>query len=238
MADIVLTLRSARDEALDTTTFVFEAEGLGDHVPGQYLLLKLDVPEDPRRGSRSFTIANAPSGGRVTITSRMRPSSLFKRGLAALHPGAQVSAKGPLGRFVMPEGDTPALLLAGGIGVTPFRAMLEHAIASGRSRPVTLVVSDRVPEASVYREEIDRWASEHAWLKVVRTVTRPSPGLSPWRGRTGRIDAALLREALPSPGEGVALVAGPPAFVDGIVAVLAALGLPPDRVRSERFIGY
>lgn len=238
MGDVVLTLREARDEALDTKTFVFDAEGLGPFLPGQYLLLRLDAPEDPRRGSRSFTLSSAPSEERVMITTRIRPSSPFKRALASLIPGRTVAAKGPLGRFVLPEGDTPVLLLAGGIGVTPFRSMVAHAVATGRQAPLVLVTSDRIPEVIVFRNEFDRWREEHPWLTVLRTVTRLPEARTPWEGRTGRIDVAFLREVTRGLDWEAVLLAGPPAFVDGLQPLLASAGIPADRIRTERFIGY
>jgi len=238
MADVSLVLREAWDEAQDTKAFVFEAEGLTEVRAGQYLIVRLEVPEDPRRGSRSFTMANAPTEDAVLIVTRIRPESPFKRALAALEPGARIAAKGPFGKFTLHEGPEPALFLGGGIGVTPFRSMLKDAIDVGRRTPVTLLTSDRVPEAIVFRREFDAWASEHPWLRLVRTITRPAQARGPWEGRLGPIDADTLRETVPDLASRIAYVCGPPRFVDSMVGLLGSLGVPSDRVRTERFIGY
>lgn len=237
IADVALTLRELRDEGEGTKSFLFDAEGLAGAQAGQYLLVKMDVPDDPRRGSRSFTMANAPSEPRVRITTRMRDGSPFKRRLGTLRPGDPLSAKGPLGKFVMREGDAPALLLAGGIGATPFRAMIRDAIDSGRTRPITLLTSDRTPAAIPFREEMDGWPSRVDWLRIERTVTRPV-GADGWKGRTGRVDAAWIRDAAADLDRTVAYVAGPPGFVTSIVSILDGIGLPKDRIASEAFIGY
>lgn len=238
MADVTLALEGSREEALDTRTFVFRADGLAGALPGQYLLVKLDVPDDPRRGSRSFTMANGPREASVLVTTRMRPASPFKRALAALTPGARIPAKGPFGRFVLPDEDGPVLMLAGGVGVTPFRAMLEDLVREGGGRPVVLVTSDRTAEAIPFRTEVDRWARAAPWLHIERTVSRPPVGGSSWGGRVGRIDATWLGSLLADPPSTDALVAGSPGFVDGMVAATAAAGVPKDRIRSERFLGY
>lgn len=237
MADVTLTLREARDEALGTKTFVFDADGLSGVRPGQYLLVRLDAPEDPRRGSRSFTMANAPSEPHVLITTRMRGASAFKRALGALSPGDRVPAKGPLSRFALRDDDAPSLMVAGGIGATPFRSMIRHAIDTGRTAPVTLVTSDRVPEAIPFRAEFDAWASRHPWLRIARTITRPEESPTGWGGRTGRIDPAWLGGLVDAPRV-AAYVCGPPTFVEAIVPVVQGLGVPSDRIALERFIGY
>lgn len=238
MQDVTLTLREVREEALDTKTFVFDAEGLVDARAGQYLLVKLDVPADPRRGSRSFTMANDPGTEPVMITTRMRPSSPFKARLASMSVGERIVVKGPLGRFVLHETDEPAWFLAGGIGVTPFRSMIRHAIDVGRRAPVVLLTSDRVPEAIPFRRELDAWAASQPWLKVVRTITRPRESKEPWSGLVGRIDAGWIREVAGDAGDAIVYICGPPGFVDPVMATMESFGISKDRVRSERFIGY
>ncbi len=238
MQDIVLTLREVREEALDTKTFVFDAEGLVRALPGQYLMFKLDVPTDARRGSRSFTMANAPGTEPVMITTRIRSASPFKARLAALVPGERLLVKGPVGRFTFHEGDAPAVFLAGGIGVTPFRSMIKHAIDTNRTTPITLLTSDRVPEAIPFRAEFDRWAATHPWLSVARTITRPHDAREAWSGHRGRMSREWIRSVARNLDGAVAYVCGPPRFVDELSSFLETLGIPKDRIRAERFIGY
>ena len=236
IADVALTLRETRVEAEGTRSFLFDAEGLAGVRVGQYLLVKMDVPGDPRRGSRSFTIASASSEPHVMITTRMRDVSLFKGRLASLRPGDRIAGKGPLGRFVLHEGDAPAVFLAGGIGVTPFRAMIRDEIDAGREVPITLLTSDRVPTAIPFRDEMDGWASRIGWLRIERTVTRPPA--SGWDGHVGRMDAAWIRDVASDLDRAIAYVAGPPGFVASIGSILESLHLPKDRIVGEAFIGY
>jgi ferredoxin-NADP reductase len=237
IADVELTLREARDEAEGTRSFLFDARGLAGVRAGQYLLVKLDAPDDPRRGSRSFTIASAPSEPHVMITTRMRDGSPFKRRLAEMRSGDRLAAKGPLGRFVLHDGDAPALLLAGGIGVTPFRAMIREAIHAGRRGPITLLTSDRTPAAIPFRREMEEWASPTRGIRIERTVTRPIEA-GTWGGHRGRIDATWVRAAAGGLERAIAYVAGPPAFVAAATAVVGSVGVPKERLVSEVFIGY
>lgn len=238
MPTIVLRLVESRLEAADTMAFRFQAEGMTKAAAGQYLMVKLDAPDDPRNGSRSFTMANSPSEPHILIATRIRSSSPFKRRLAAMKPGETMEARGPMGKFTLHEGPAPALFLAGGIGVTPFRSIVKDAIDTDRTGPVTLLISDRTPEMIPFRREMDGWAAAHPWLSIHRTVTRPQEVHEPWNGRVGRIDPAWIRSCCADLDHAVGYVAGPPAFVDDMSATLAALGFPPERVRSERFLGY
>ncbi|OGS46711.1 MAG: hypothetical protein A3K66_00735 [Euryarchaeota archaeon RBG_16_67_27] len=235
MPEFTLTLREVREEATDTRTFAFDSEPRVVARPGQYLLVSLDAPGDPRRGSRSLSIASAPSDPGLLLTTRVRTASPFKRALDGLAVGDRIRAKGPLGRFYLPEGDAPAVLIAGGIGVTPFRAMVRASIDAGRRSPVSLITSDRTPDSIVFREEFDAWSVAHPWFTVTRTVTRPAESGAPWTGPVGRIDERRIGPALRA---GAVLVAGPPSFADGMQALLASAGIPGDRVQIERFQGY
>lgn len=238
MPPVLLRLVESRPEATDTMAFRFQADGLPRAVAGQYLLVKLDAPGDARNGSRSFTMANAPSEPHVLIVTRIRSASPFKLRLASMKPGDTMEARGPMGKFTLHQGAAPTLFLAGGIGITPFRSMIKDAIDSGRTAPVTLLVSDRTPEMIPFRKEMDEWAAAHPWLALHRTVTRPGESGQPWAGRVGRIDPSWIQECSADLGHAIAYVAGPPRFVDDMSTHLAALGFPPGRVRSERFLGY
>lgn len=238
MPSVNLVLRRLWEEAQDTISFAFDAPGIAGAQPGQNLLIRLDVPEDPRKGLRTFTIASSPTEADALITTRIRSGSPFKQRLAALRPGDAVEARGPMGRFTLPEGDAPLLLVAGGIGVTPFRSMIKYAIDTGRSTPMTLIASDRTPEMIPFRREMDGWIEAHPWLRIRRTITRPEHGREPWTGRTGRIDAEWVRAAVDDLDRRTALVSGPPAFVVATTEVLQAAGMSADRIRTERFLGY
>lgn len=238
MGDVTLVLRDVREEAQDTKSFVFDAEGLAGATAGQYLIVKLDAPTDPRRGNRSFTMANAPTEDRVTITTRMRITSPFKGKLASLAPGDRLAAKGPFGKFVLHDGDAPALFLAGGIGVTPFRSMIRHAIDTGQTLDMTLLTSDRVPEAIPFREELEKLAEERRWFRLGRTVTRPDRSEAPWSGRIARIDGPWIEEHIRDAARVVAYICGPPAFVEAMQTHVQSIGVSDDRIRVEPFIGY
>jgi len=132
--------------------------------------------------------------------------------------------RGPIGRWFVWEGGTPALLVGGGSGVVPLMAMLRLARRSNRSDLVKLMVSVRTPEDLYYADELPGPETS-----VVYSRTAPSASGRP-AGRMGAGDLAPLV----SPGE-TAFVCGSPRFADAATQLLVDLGVATDIIRVERF---
>ncbi|HUL58826.1 MAG TPA: FAD-dependent oxidoreductase [Anaeromyxobacteraceae bacterium] len=188
--------------------------------------------ELPGGESHPFSIASGPARPWLDFAAR-RSASPFKEAFFALAPGDEVRVLGPRGRFFL-DPEVPALLVAGGVGITPMRSMLEHVADAGLALPVALVYQNRTPEEIAFRAEIDGIASARPNVAVHHVLTQPPPG---WPGRAGRIDEALLAEAAAAEGARW-YVAGPPAFVDRAVGAARALAVPPERLLLEVFRGY
>src|SRR5919204_3225778 len=155
-----LTLKEIRPEASDVTSFLFEPEGELTWEAGQYLRYTLPHPDADDRGVRRyFTVSSAPHERHVRLTTRRSAErgSTFKRALFALEPGATVEAEAPAGPFTIDEPNGRYLLVAGGIGITPFRAILADLARRDRPPPGKLLYANRNDEI-VFRGELDRLA--------------------------------------------------------------------------------
>jgi ferredoxin-NADP reductase len=159
--------------------------------------------------------------------------STFKQALCALQPGDRVEAIGPFGEFLV-EDASPVVFLAGGIGITPFRAMLLDLSARAERRPTTLLYSNSTPNIP-FRDAFDSLTAGWPELELVYTVTRPSAG---WHGPSGRIDAGLISQYVPDLSRSRFFVCGPAAFVEAVVGALHDLGVPAARITQEDFPGY
>ena len=193
--------------------------------------------QDETLARRTWTISLHPSvsQGRIAITvKRVGKFSgwlhdSMQPGLGAIELDSVAGTFTP--RLTHGSG-RPVLLIAAGIGITPFRAMIPDLLAPG-SQPLTLVYSVRtLAEAVFVPELIASLGPAHCLV----TATGEAPG-SAWAGRRGRVDAAMLREA--APGGDVAacdvFLCGPEAFMDATRAMLAGLGHPTLRCFSESF---
>jgi ferredoxin-NADP reductase len=227
-------VRHAR-EADHTVSFYFEPETPLDFVAGQYLIFNLPHAEPDQRGiERAFTIASAPSEPLLRLTTRLpaQPSS-FKYSLSGLAPGAVLEASGPHGQFVFQRAER-SVFIAGGIGITPFRAMLGD-LATRPSRPdITLLYSSSTPDI-LFRTFLDARASEWQRLKLVYTVTRPNPS---WHGLTERIDARFIQQHAWPTNAADFYLCGPTAFVESMRAALLELAVDGTHIYAEGFPGY
>ena len=153
--------------------------------------------------------------------------------------GDRLEVRGPIGGYFVWEAmgaaaAEPLFLVAGGSGVVPLMAMLRHRARAGARNPARLLFSSRHWEEVIYREELDALAAAGDGLEVVHTLTRSQP--AGWMGYARRIDDRMIAEVLEPLGAGArCFVCGPTALVEVAANALVRLGLPADRVRTERF---
>jgi ferredoxin-NADP reductase len=193
---------------------------------------------DPRGHMRPFSLASAPGASRLSIATRIRESP-FKRDLLEAPLGTGLFVSQPWGDFVLPADERDVVLLAGGIGVTPFRAMIQDAVARTSKVELSLLHSARKPEEAPFYDEFRRWAATHAHLAYVPIMTQAEQSAIPYLGERRRLDATLLEEMLDDArDQALYMVSGPPRFVTGIAAALLQVGVPEARIRKDEFEGY
>lgn len=232
------TKLAARDVvAMDTIKFEFERPDSFDFKPGQAIDLVLPEAGAPQL-RHTFSIVNAPFEDNVTIATRMRDSP-FKRALKLLAVGAPVRIEGPSGSLVLHQ-DTrrPAVLIAGGIGVTPFISMIRQAAHDQAAQYLLLVYCNRRPEDAPFLSELTPLERLNSNFRLMATMTKPAQSNIHWNGRRGPIDEALLRQVAGTMNEPIYYLAGPPGMVDAMRQTLTDIGVADPAIHSEAFYGY
>ncbi|MGQ0570444.1 MAG: ferredoxin--NADP reductase [Armatimonadota bacterium] len=241
MAKLTLPLSERRDVAKGTMSFAFGLEGQPFlFKPGQYVSCTIPNPlyQDDEGNTRTFSIASSPRDPVLLIATRMRGSA-FKRTLAEVPLGTNVNFNGPSGSFTLfQDASRPAVLVAGGIGITPFRSIVKDAAEQQLPHRLTLIYSNRTPEDAPFLNELYGWAQENPNFRFVPTMTQPEDSKQEWKGRTGYIDVAFLRDTLDGADRLIVYVAGPPGMVGGVKKALLEAGIPEDSIRAEEFDGY
>jgi ferredoxin-NADP reductase len=228
------TVDSLVDETASVRTISLSVPYWAGHRAGQHLDIRLTA-EDGYRAERSYSIASAP-GEPVAITvERLEDGEVSPYLTEELRAGDQIELRGPIGGYFVWEpsasGAGPLLLLAGGSGVVPLRAMLRHRSRLGSTVPVRLLYSARSWADVIYRSEL---GAELDGVQVSYTLTRQQP--PGWTGYARRVDQAMITEvAWPVAQAPLAYVCGPTNFVEAVAADLVALGYPAQRVKTERF---
>ncbi len=222
----------SRERATDTRTFSFERPSDLDYVPGQFFFVMLDS-SSARPLEHHFSFSSSPTEPNVECTTRMTGHE-FKNRLAALAPGDVVHLAGPDGAFVLGPEMKRVCYVCGGIGITPARSTIRWAVDTGADVDIVLLYGNRSLAATAFREEFDAVHSDK--VRIVNVLSEPEPG---WQGRTGRINADLVRAELPDRDDRMFFVSGPPGMVDALVSMLThEVGVAPERVISEHFPGY
>ena len=220
------------DETPTVRTLVLDLADWPEHRAGQHVDVRLTA-EDGYRAERAYSIASAP-GEPVAITvERLDDGEVSPYLTEVLREGDQLELRGPIGGYFVwgPEDGGPLLLVAGGSGVAPLRAMLRHRRRTGSVVATRLLYSSRTLEDVIYRAELDQ---PESGLEIVETLTRHQP--ADWGGYSRRVDQDMLREVAWSADESpLAFVCGPTSFVETVADGLVTLGYPPQRVKTERF---
>jgi ferredoxin-NADP reductase len=233
-------LKSRHEVAEGTMAFHFEKPAGFTFKPGQYVDMTLiDPPETDSEGNiRSLSIASAPHDDTLMFATRMRDTA-FKRVLKSMPLGTEVKIEGPLGSFTLHNNASrPAVLIAGGIGITPFRSILAHAAHKNLEHRIVLLYSNRRPEDSAFLEDLQKNCHDKKNCKIIGVMTKMEKSKRPWNGETGFIDKAMLARSVPDLVGPIYYVAGPPAMVAGMKETLTAAGVNEDDIRSEDFAGY
>jgi ferredoxin-NADP reductase len=229
-------------EQIADGTYAFTLDLKGQPFPykaGQTIDLTYPgMPHSDAGGNkRTFSIASAPGKDRILFATRVRGSA-FKRSLVEAPLGTALELDGPYGSFTLPNKATHAVLLAGGIGITPFRAMAEDALERSLDHTLSLIHSNRTPEETPFLLELLNWATKNDKFEYRPTMTKPERSKRKWDGEKRRVDAASLRDWLPKNPTTIHYVAGPEGFVKGATEALRAIGIDEDQIRAEEFPGY
>ena len=199
----------------------------------------LNPPETDAEGNtRTFSIASAPFDADLMITTRMRDTA-FKRVLGKAAPGLEVKIEGAFGSLVLPrKAEKPAVLLAGGIGITPFLSMIRQAAHDQAPHQIYLFYSNRRPEDACFLDLLSEAARQNPNFHLIATMTEMSKSRREWKGETGYINKDMLTKHLPTLQGPIYYLAGPPAMVTAMRGMLTNAGADEDDIRTEEFAGY
>ena len=228
------TVTSVIRETDAVRTIELEVPGWPGHQAGQHLDVRLTA-EDGYTAERSYSIATADDEPVAITVERLDDGEVSPYLTEELRAGDQLELRGPIGGwFVWDTSDGgPLLLIAGGSGVVPLRAILRHRQRAGSDVPARMLYSSRTLAEVIYHSELDQYRDG---VEVSYTLTRSQP--PGWTGYSGRVDAALLAKiAWPASEHPLVFVCGPTSFVEAVAGNLVALGYPAGRVKTERFGG-
>ena len=216
----------------DTTTLVLEPPPTAKFrfEPGQFAWFAIGrSPFSVTRHPFSF----ASSAERDEVELAVKALGDFTSRVGELEPGTTVYVDGPHGVFSIDQDEGPGFgLIAGGVGIAGLISTLRTMADRRDVRPVLLFYANGDWDGVAFREELET-LEDRLNLTVVHVLERPPEG---WWGETGYVTAEVLSRHLP-PGyrRFQFFICGPDPMMDASEAALLQLGVPPERVHTERF---
>ena len=243
-------------EAKDIVSIYLKPEdrkSIPSFSPGQYLTLKVPVPGQAKPVVRCYSLSSVSSSDGYRISVKAISTALpvsaeadppqFHHGIAShfintsMCAGDRVEIKAPAGRFVLDEtSDLPIVLLAGGIGITPMIAIMEHLHKTKPGRMTLLLYGTRNSEERAFGETIRRLTEADENLHAIQCFSRPLPTDVPNKDFQveGFASIDLLKQMLPN-NHCQFYLCGPPLFMKSIFDGLIQWQVPANRIFCEAF---
>ena len=200
-------------------------------LAGQYVDILL---RDGRK--RAFSLANAPhDDALLQLHVRHAPGGLFTdQVFSSLKARDILRLNGPHGSFHLREDSPkPVILVAGGTGFAPIKAIVEHAIAEKCARPLHIYRGARA-RVDLYLNALpEQWAAEHANIGYVPVLSEAATG-DDWTGRSGLVHQAVLADFPDLSGHQI-YACGAPAMIDAARAEFVERGLPAEEFFADAF---
>ena len=217
----------------NVTSFRFPRPAALNYKPGQFLFVTIKA--DGKELSKHFSISSSPTEKtHIEFTKKLSDSD-FSTALKALKEGDWARIDAPYGKFTF-EGEHEKIgLLAGGIGITPFKSICQYCTDMRLNTKITLLYGNRTENDIAFRKELETMQQQNKNLKVVFILSEASSG---WKGATGLITMEMIKKEMPDYKETVFYTCGPPAMVEAMEKLIEALGLPKTQLKREYFAGY
>jgi len=240
MGTFTIQLKDRKEIANGTIAVFFNKPENFEFVAGQSIGLTLINPSetDAKGNMRTLSLASAPYELDLMVATRVRDAA-FKRELNRIPLGTPVKIEGPFGFMTLHKTTTrPAVFLAGGIGITPFRSMVCQATKTLLNQELILFYSNRRPEDSAFLVDLKELEKRHSNFTLVATMTNLENSQLPWNGEKGYINKEMLTRFVRDLRQPVYYIAGPPALESALREVLQEVGVEEDDINSESFSGY
>ncbi len=237
MKDFLIKLIDKKEICENTFTFTFDIRNIDyDFKAGQYAHFTIPDPvtKDKKGHSRPLSIASSPDNkDSLTIAARIG-SSIFIDNLSRLPVGSEIYISKPSGSLYLKDNNKSDLVfIAGGIGITPVRSIIENAIKNKSSQKIYLFYSNRTQSQAAFLDGFKQWSIANKNFKFIPVINDIEN--KKWDYEFGIIDEELLKKYLNVLSDKIYYIIGPPLMVDFVNNLLREKGIGEEKIFMEKF---
>lgn len=233
---LLLKLKEKVNVATNTMVFNFGKVDKFAFAPGQYLEWTLPHKNMDSRGNRRFfSISSAPSEDlQIAVRFHDKPSS-YKRAMLSMNPGDEIVATSLSGDFVMPTKiDTPVVFMAGGIGIAPFRSIIQDIVDKNIRVDMIIMYSNRNITEIAFSDLFEKARANG--VRTVYTLTDPTALPPNWNREVGHFTPEMIKKYVPDSDKRIFYISGPAPMVQSTEAMLRSV--PTKKIITDYFPGY
>lgn len=238
---LILKLKEKIQLSSNIYEFIFALNSKFNFKPGQYLEWTLPHLHPDNRGNRRyFTIASSPTENEIKLGVRVQKdqSSSFKKALVSMQKDDQIIASQLSGNFNLPKDPNKKIVfIAGGIGVTPFKSMIQYLLDLNQKLDIILFYASTNTEDFAYKN-IFETAEKKLGIKTIYIINKSAQIPENWQGQVGYITKQMVEEFVPDYSDRIFYLSGPNTMVESYKTLLATLKIPKKNIVTDYFPGF
>lgn len=234
-----LILKWKKQLSSDTYAFVFNKQKDFKFIPGQYMEWTLPHKNADDRGNRRyFSISSSPTENEIVMTAKFYDSSsTYKKELVNLPLGNKIIATQVAGDFILPKNlKQPFVFIAGGVGIAPFRSMIQYIIDKNLSADIVLLYTNRKVDDILFSETFEKALANG--VRTIYNLTDVQNLPQNWSGSSGYITDKKIMELIPDYKKRIYYLSGPQLMVQNFEQALKTAGVNQNQIKSDFFPGY
>lgn len=220
-----------KEEASDVISLFFKTvdNSKYEFIPGQYVGVK---PPFVKGHGKCYTISSIPSEKAVSLTIKRKGE--VSSALIDMCVGDKVTFDGPYGNFYPEESMSDVVMIAGGIGVTPFYSAIKSKLESDIKTKITLIYSNKTKNDIVFYDSLNELSKDNPLLDIIYCLTQEKTN-DPLINEYVRIDNDMLNRYVAPNKNRCYYICGSISFVDSIWKALKEIGVLEDAIFTESF---
>jgi ferredoxin-NADP reductase len=203
------------------------------YLPGQFFFIT--IKDKGKELTKHFSFSSSPTEKNYIEFTKKLSDSEFSNILNKIVVNDWVKIDAPYGKFTLSSEYKKIVLLAGGIGITPFRSICRYCTDKQLKIKITLIYGNLAEKDIVFMKEFEEMEKQNKYLKNVFTINEAT---DTWKGYTGFIDRKMIKKEVYDYKETLFYLCGPPGMVKAMEGIISQLEISRDQIRVEYFTGY